>query len=393
MLDHASVHYEAPETVLDVESAWQMHATLDKPPSLPLSDVIRRASMDSPAGSSWISDFWRALNGPGKLSAAEYFYYKLYDGRHTEDDITRYVGKIKQNKMHFACNDEHWFAPSSDKLFFLASMRGNDIATPETLAVFDAKTGRSDSQLISDIDGLVAFLDEPGNYPMFAKPIDGMYSIGALALTDGGRGTAHVRGAGEVSTLEIADYMLKVSDAGYLIQKSLNATPDLAEAFGGTLSSIRMLVCLGPDGTSLESAVVKIPTTDNVADNYWRGGNMLGAVCADIGTITRVVRGTGPDIENIVSHPDTGSMLVGRMLPQWTEAKDMCLRAAGMLPGIRTQSWDIALTPDGPVALEVNWGGDLNLHQLAHGRGALTPSFCKHLREAGYKGKLPKFEE
>ena len=120
---------------------------------------------------------------------------------------------------------------------------------------------------------------------------------------------------------------------------------------------------------------------------------MLGAVCADTGTITRVVRGTGPDIENIVSHPDTRSMLVGRMLPQWTAAKDMCLRAAGMLPGIRTQSWDIALTPDGPVALEVNWGGDLNLHQLAHDRGALTPSFCKHLREAGYTGKLPKYEE
>lgn len=393
MLDHASVQYEAPETVLDVEAAWQMHATLDKPPSLPLSDVIKRASTDSPAGSSWISDFWRALNGPGKLSAAEYFYYKLYDGRHSEDDVARYVGKIKQNKMHFACNDERWFAPSSDKLFFLASMRGNDIATPETLAVFDAKTGRSDSQLISDIDGLVAFLDEPGNYPMFAKPIDGMYSIGAVALTDGGHGTAHVRGAGEVSTHEIADYMLRVSDAGYLIQKTLNATPDLAEAFGGTLSSIRMLVCLGPGGASLESAVVKIPTTDNVADNFWRAGNMLGAVCADTGTITRVVRGTGPDIENIVSHPDTGSKLVGRMLPQWAAAKDMCLRAAGMLPGIRTQSWDIALTPDGPVALEVNWGGDLNLHQLAHGHGALTPSFCKHLREAGYKGKLPKFEE
>ncbi len=390
MLDHASVQFEAPETVLDVEAAWQMRATLDKPPSLPLSDVIRRASMDSPAGSSWLSGFWRTLNGPGKLSAAEYFYYKLYDGRHYEDNITRFVGKIAQTKMHYACNDERWFAPSSDKLFFLASMRGNDVATPETLAVFDAKTGRSHPQLIKDFDKLIAFLDQPENYPMFAKPIDGMYSIGALALTDGGRGSAHVRGAGEVSTCEIAGYMLRVSEAGYLLQKTLNAAPDLASAFGGTLSSIRMLVCLGPDGARLESAVIKIPTMDNVADNYWRGGNMLGAIDADSGTITRVVTGTGPDTKCVVSHPDTGAMLLSRMLPHWSDAKDMCLRAAGMLPGIRTQSWDIALTPDGPVALEVNWGGDLNLHQLAHGHGALTSSFCAHLREAGYKGKLPK---
>lgn len=392
MLDHASVQFEAPETVLDVEAAWQMRAALDKPPSLPLSDVIRHASTDSPAGSSWLSGFWHALNGPGKLSAAEYFYYKLYDGRHSEGEITRYVGKTSQNKMHFACNDERWFAPSSDKLFFLASMRGNGVATPETLAVFDSKTGRSHPLLISNIDDLITFLDQPKNYPMFAKPIDGMYSIGALALTDGGRGSAHVKGAGEVSTREIADYMLRVSDAGYLLQKTLHAAPDLVSAFGGTLSSIRMLVCLGPDGARLESAVVKIPTMDNIADNYWRGGNMLGAIEADTGTINRVVTGTGPDTKCVVSHPDTGSMMLGRMLPSWSDAKDMCLRAAGMLPGIRTQSWDIALTPDGPVALEVNWGGDLNLHQLAHGQGALTPSFCAHLREAGYKGKLPKFD-
>lgn len=390
MLDHASVQYEALETVLDVEAAWHMRATLDKPPSLPLSDVIRRASMDSPAGSSWVSGFWRALNGPGKLSAAEYFYYRLYDGLHTENDILRYVGKTVQNKMHFACNDERWFAPSEDKLFFLASMRGSDVTTPETLAVFDAKTGRSHTKLISNIEGLIDFLDEPENYPIFAKPIDGMYSVGALALTDGGQGRAHVQGAGDVSTREIADYMYRVSDAGYLLQKTLRPTPELASAFGATISSIRMLVCLGPDGARLESAAIKIPRSESVADNYWRNGNMLGAVDPENGTIVRIVTGVGPDMGQVNSHPDTGAMLIGRMLPHWDDAVCMCLRAAGSLPGIRTQSWDIALTETGPVALEVNWGGDLNLHQLAHGRGALMPSFCEHLREAGYKGKLPE---
>lgn len=390
MLDHASVQNEAHGTVLDVKAAWQMRATLDKPPSLPLSDVIRRASTESPLGSSWISGFWRALNGPGKLSAAEYFYYKLYDGLHSDEEISRYVGKTVQNKMHFACNDERWFAPSEDKLFFLASMRGSDVATPETLAVFDAKTGRSHPKLIGGIDGLVAFLDRPENYPIFGKPIDGMYSVGALALTDGGNGRAHVQGAGDVSTLDVADYMYRVSESGYLLQKILRPAPKLSDAFGNTLSSVRMLVCMGRDGTRLESAVIKIPRIDNVADNYWRNGNMLGAIDTESGTIKRIVTGIGPDIRQVRSHPDTGAVLIGRILPNWEDAVSMCLRAAGSLPGIKTQSWDIGLTASGPVALEVNWGGDLNLHQLAHGRGALTPEFCEHLRQAGYRGKLPK---
>jgi hypothetical protein len=37
------------------------------------------------------------------------------------------------------------------------------------------------------------------------------------------------------------------------------------------------------------------------------------------------------------------------------------------------------------VLLEVNFGGDLNLHQLAHRRGALSDSFAAHLRRCGYR--------
>lgn len=75
--------------------------------------------------------------------------------------------------------------------------------------------------------------------------------------------------------------------------------------------------------------------------------------------------------------------LVGMTLPGWQRARQLCLRAASMFPGIRTQSWDIALTSAGAVILELNYGGDLNLHQLAHRRGILTPSYVAHLGRCG----------
>jgi hypothetical protein len=63
------------------------------------------------------------------------------------------------------------------------------------------------------------------------------------------------------------------------------------------------------------------------------------------------------------------------------------LRAASLFPAIRNQSWDIAITARGPAILEVNWGGDLNLHQIAHGRGILDDRFTAHLQRCGYEAR------
>ena len=61
----------------------------------------------------------------------------------------------------------------------------------------------------------------------------------------------------------------------------------------------------------------------------------------------------------------------------------MVISAAEILPGIRTQSWDIALAAEGPVILEVNYGGD----QLAHGTGVLDERYVKHLARCGYRSR------
>jgi hypothetical protein len=90
-------------------------------------------------------------------------------------------------------------------------------------------------------------------------------------------------------------------------------------------------------------------------------------------------------MREVAEHPDTGATLVGLSVPDWQKAMDLCRYAAAMFPGIRTQSWDVALTDAGPVVLELNFGGDLNLQQLARRRGALTPTYVEHLKRCGFR--------
>ena len=106
--------------------------------------------------------------------------------------------------------------------------------------------------------------------------------------------------------------------------------------------------------------------------------NLGAAVSVKDGRLERVYRGLGIDQENCECHPDTGRRIQGLMLPFWQEAKDLCLEAAMLLPGLGLQSWDIALGDEGPVLQEVQ-GGDFESPQIAPQRGMLDDHFQRFL--------------
>ena len=215
-----------------------------------------------------------------------------------------------------------------------------------------------------------------------------MYSVGAVGLDAIEDGRIRLA-TGETASLDqIADFVdhlgEELGQGGFLIQERLRPPATLAAAFGKTLPTVRLMVLLLASGAEIESAVLRIPSPRNCADNYWRLGNMLGALDEN-GVIQRVISGFAADTSELASHPDTGTALIGLGVPHWDQVTALALRAAPMFPGIRTQSWDIALTERGPLVLELNPGGDLNLHQLAYRRGALSDRYIAHLDDCGYR--------
>jgi hypothetical protein len=174
-----------------------------------------------------------------------------------------------------------------------------------------------------------------------------------------------------------------IAGAGYLIQQRLHQAPALAALFGPRLWSVRVLVLLAETGPSIHRAVAKIATGTNPADNYWRSGNLLGAIELQSGTIVRVVSGTGARLCVNPTHPDTQNPIRGTKIPDWERLQQVISAAAPVFAGIRTQSWDVALTEAGPVPLELNFGGDLNLTQIAANAGILDAAYAHHLEDHG----------
>ena len=136
---------------------------------------------------------------------------------------------------------------------------------------------------------------------------------------------------------------LAARESGFLSQRRLTPHPGLSRLFGSTLCSVRLLVLLTADGLVVHRTVAKIATGANPADNFWRSGNMLGAVDRDTGVIWRVVRGTGADMVVDEADPDTGQPITGNTLPGWTETLELARTAVQVLPGTLAQRLDLSL--------------------------------------------------
>jgi len=132
-------------------------------------------------------------------------------------------------------------------------------------------------------------------------------------------------------------------------------------------------------------AVLKIPSSTNIADNYWRKDNLIADVDFESGVIRRAIRGKGVNLEEIIKHPETGENLVGQVLPDWQEVIQVNKFCAQLFAPLRYQSLDIALSSEGPIVVEVNTGCSFELPQFASGKGFLTDDVRNFFESCGWQ--------
>jgi hypothetical protein len=367
--------------MLDSARDLEIRRKLDQPPRLaPEDHANAMREVHKRCG-------WRWLYAP-RLKAGigfdEAVLLGMYRPGMEAQDFSRFVGKGRQKIFHNTCNDRQWFALADDKAVFYTILKGGGFPVPETVAFAGTRRRAGMGDWLSGPDALAAFLTTQRQWPLFAKPVDGMYSLGGLRLEGLGEGRVQVAGEEPVSFADLWNYMAALSRQGYLIQHCLKPSQFALQHFAPTIASVRLLILFSGAEPRIESAVLKIPSGAHVADNFWRAGNMLAALDVD-GRIVRVISGKGPQEREVEQHPATAVALIGLALPDWNELCALALAAAALFPAIRTQSWDVALTEGGPHLLEVNFGGDLDLHQMAHRRGVLSPTYGAHLKTCGVK--------
>lgn len=321
----------------------------------------------------------------GMLDSQEYYFYGLYDDRHYSwSDKKRFIGQREGERINGFLNYGEWRAVANDKLILHSILKGLGLPSPELFAVY--RPGVRTFGLVtsfSDTGSMMEFLRSRIRYPFFAKPVDGAFGSGAFAVRSYDKSADEVKLFNEdvVSLEELSRVVESHSGTGYLFQDYLMPHPYIKKLCGECLSTVRFNLFLTADGPSLFHCFWKIPTGRNMTDNFLNGktGNLLAAVNLETGRVEAVMGGCGFDLTEHYTHPTTGEPLVGITLPDWEEMKSLCLKAATMIPGLRLQHWDVAMSDRGPVLMELNAFGVFSGHQIAYRKGINDEAFQRYL--------------
>jgi hypothetical protein len=310
--------------------------------------------------------------GRGKLRADDYYKLRVY-----RDDLSF------SEKRQYASNGAlprdvfgEWKVVADDKLLTYSVLSDAGIPVPKVHAICHDIRQYRDCPTLRTVPEIAEYLRNSAPYPLITKPIGGIYSEGVHLLERFDASTDSIvmdsdgtRGVEDLAT------RFRSANSGYLFQELLRPHEEIRRFIGDRLCTLRVITLLERDRSRLFMAVWKINLGDNVADNYWRKGNLLAQLDQETGEILQCMTGLGPSHRKVDRHPRTGEMFAGFRIPKYREAVDLALQASWSFPGVPMQAWDIAITDDGPIPLELNVAGSLFIPQLVSQKGLWASPF------------------
>lgn len=221
-----------------------------------------------------------------------------------------------------------------------------------------------------------------GKKSFFYKPLDG----------DGGRGVEKIFVGDNVESLYTE--MLKKDDG--VLEETVIQHKDMDRMNPNLVQTLRFFVCKGSSETKILFSAFRTSLKNNTCIDNAHAGGAFANVDLNTGVVATnafseiSVLGGGDDVrlvnsEGIEKHPVTGTIFKGFKIPFFEEAKALVLEISNNVDfyGRRLLGFDIAISENGPVVIEVNANrpGISDLWQIPLKHKPLRKVFEKELSE------------
>lgn len=196
---------------------------------------------------------------------------------------------------------------------------------------------------------------------IFVKPIDGQggYGIHIFHKNDSGQ---YVTKDNDVLNEKFLNKIGARND--FIMQSGLEQDTEISKIYPHSINTFRIATENKNGNVRILCSTLRIGRNGNQVDNSAQGGIILKI---DVKTGETGHYATTEQCEYFEKHPDTNFVFEKHRISNWNEVKEFVIESTKKLPQFTYLAWDIALTKNGPLAIETNLNFGLDHYQIAIG--------------------------
>lgn len=320
------------------------------------------------------------------ISGEDYYHHALYRSDLTFYEKTKFLGRFRFKRYYRTINPVKFDVLARDKVIFHMLATALNIPTPRLLAVTrnPREPEPTFSRPLETLDELRTFLREESSQNIFFKPADEWGGRGALSLGTkiaGQEAWRMLPGNGVVTLDEVIAHVCREGEMRrFLIESRLNPHEMLENIVPGVCSTVRLMTLVDSQGVNVVGATLRLGSGHGPTDNLC-GGGVVAGIELESGRLCKVVSLAGDTPTYFSSHPFSGVEVSGKILPDWAELVRLAVESARKLAFLPCIGWDIAITDNGPIIVEINSRPDCAPVQVGNDEGVLTGAFRELLCE------------
>ena len=192
---------------------------------------------------------------------------------------------------------------------------------------------------------------------LICKPLSYIGGKG-IFMIESSRGTIRIDGA----PASFADIENRAEDF-CMLEEYVQQHEALAAFNPSSVNTLRLITVRSPQGgVDYAGGILRMGRAGSLVDNGGAGGLFVlvdeNGIC---GAVAKPLKG---GYRSFTKHPDTNVRFEGAVVPFFHEARALIEHAHRVLGPVHSLGWDVAITEDGPVIIEVNANWHTTMPQI-----------------------------
>lgn len=287
------------------------------------------------------------------LNIEEYYQYEFEKRDNTFKN--NYLGVNEKRFYLDLLNPKKYYTIARNKYFSHLFLANSGIRKANLYCYYNPEFTVIHHNIANNRESVIRILQSQNVQTCVIKPLEGTHGMGIMVIH-----SIEWLGPDECIFHRYDGNTVKLSDLlsyqPLLFEEVIRQTRQFADFNSSSINTIRLITTLYPDGNvQIASAWIRIGKKGNCVDNAGDGGNISIAIDENTGklynaTLFNAWRRTVP----LETHPDSHIPLNGMIINNWETIKEDVFNFHRSLPFLKAIAWDVAITDQGPVIIEIN---------------------------------------